>query len=32
MICVEAACIAAPVRLSPGQGWSGSQILSILPD
>jgi glucose-6-phosphate 1-epimerase len=31
MLCVEAACAAAPVLLQPGQTWRGTQILSALP-
>jgi glucose-6-phosphate 1-epimerase len=31
MLCVEAARINAPVRLSPGQSWSGWQQLCVLP-
>ena len=30
MLCVEAACVAAPVRLHPGENWTGSQILTVL--
>jgi glucose-6-phosphate 1-epimerase len=29
MLCIEAAQIAAPVRLAPGQAWSGRQILEV---
>lgn len=32
MLCVEAACVAAPVRLNPGESWTGRQILTVLPD
>lgn len=32
MLCVEAACAAAPVHLKPGQSWTGSQILTVLED
>ncbi len=31
MVCVEAAAIDTPVRLVPGQRWSGAQTLSVLP-
>ncbi|RXZ32514.1 D-hexose-6-phosphate mutarotase [Oxalobacteraceae bacterium CAVE-383] len=30
MLCVEAACVDAPVRLAPGQSWTGSQTLSLV--
>ena len=30
MVCVEAACIARPVQLAPGERWSGMQKLSLL--
>jgi glucose-6-phosphate 1-epimerase len=30
MICVEAACVVTPLRLEPGQSWSGSQTLTVL--
>jgi glucose-6-phosphate 1-epimerase len=30
MLCVEAACAAAPVHLDPGQNWTGSQTLTVL--
>ncbi|MDB5777037.1 MAG: hypothetical protein JWP38_3170 [Herbaspirillum sp.] len=30
MVCVEAACVAVPVRLEPGQSWTGSQKLSVV--
>jgi len=30
MLCVEAANILQPVRLAPGESWSGSQILSVI--
>jgi glucose-6-phosphate 1-epimerase len=29
MLCVEAACAAAPVAVQPGETWIGSQVLSI---
>lgn len=29
MLCVEAACVDAPVRLDPGHSWSGSQTLTV---
>lgn len=29
MLCVEAACAAAPVPLAPGALWRGSQLLSV---
>jgi glucose-6-phosphate 1-epimerase len=29
MLCVEAACAAAPVRLEPGQCWEGGQTLAL---
>jgi glucose-6-phosphate 1-epimerase len=29
MICIEAACVAAPVRLLPGEKWCGSQTLRL---
>lgn len=29
MLCVEAACVDAPVRLDPGHSWTGSQTLSV---
>jgi glucose-6-phosphate 1-epimerase len=29
MLCVEAACAAAPVRLEPGQSWEGGQTLML---
>jgi glucose-6-phosphate 1-epimerase len=29
MLCVEAACVAVPVRLAPGQKWTGSQTLTV---
>jgi glucose-6-phosphate 1-epimerase len=29
MLCVEAACVAVPVQLAPGQQWVGSQTLSV---
>jgi glucose-6-phosphate 1-epimerase len=29
MLCVEAACVNVPVRLAPGQSWSGSQTLTV---
>jgi glucose-6-phosphate 1-epimerase len=29
MLCVEAACAAAPVRLGPGQSWEGGQTLDL---
>ena len=29
MLCVEAACAAAPVVLAPGARWEGSQRLSL---
>lgn len=31
MVCVEAACVEQPVRLTPGQRWTGEQVLSHLP-
>jgi glucose-6-phosphate 1-epimerase len=30
MLCVEAACAAAPVHLNPGENWIGSQTLTVL--
>jgi hypothetical protein len=30
MLCVEAAAIEHPVRLAPGEGWSGMQSLTLL--
>ncbi len=30
MLCVEAACIAQPVRLAPGERWEGVQRLRLL--
>jgi glucose-6-phosphate 1-epimerase len=29
MLCVEAACVNVPVRLAPGQSWTGSQTLTV---
>lgn len=29
MVCIESAVIATPVTLAPGNGWQGSQILTI---
>ena len=31
MLCVEAACVNTPVRLAPGQSWSGWQALAVQP-
>jgi glucose-6-phosphate 1-epimerase len=31
MVCIEAAAAATPVRLEPGQAWSGSQRLELSP-
>ncbi|HEY4316665.1 MAG TPA: D-hexose-6-phosphate mutarotase [Herbaspirillum sp.] len=30
MLCVEAACVNIPVRLAPGQSWTGSQTLTAV--
>ena len=30
MLCVEAAVIGAPVRLEPGERWTGQQTLTAL--
>ena len=30
MLCVEAACIAQPVQLAPGETWEGKQTLRLL--
>lgn len=30
MLCVEAACVHAPVEIAPGAGWSGWQHLRVL--
>lgn len=30
MVCIEAACAAAPVRLLPGEHWRGSQTLRVM--
>lgn len=32
MLCVEAAQVVHPVQLEPGETWSGSQFLTLLPD
>jgi glucose-6-phosphate 1-epimerase len=31
MLCVEAACVNTPVRLAPGESWSGWQALAVQP-
>ncbi len=28
-VCIEAACLAPPIRLAPGQVWSGAQMMTI---
>jgi glucose-6-phosphate 1-epimerase len=30
MLCVEAAAIGTPVRLEPGERWTGQQMLTAL--
>ena len=29
MLCVEAACVIEPIKLQPGESWTGRQILSV---
>jgi glucose-6-phosphate 1-epimerase len=31
MLCVEAGAIMSPVRLAPGEQWSGSQVMTAVP-